>query len=148
MSEDDIGGLKFIASMFKMVISEIENVMGKESLQTIFRLIGERVGENVANRIQASNPSEFSEKFLGDVLEPVLGAKGAEISVEGDEMSVILKACPFKEAGIDISNMFYCTYTEGLIETAAKESLGNLEFKSEKLRATDNCDCSFKLNLE
>ena len=47
MSED-IGGLKFIASMFRMAINEIDTIMGAESLQTIFRLMGESIGDNVA----------------------------------------------------------------------------------------------------
>ena len=144
---DNIGGLKFIASMFRMVITEFNNVMGPETIQTIFRLIGEQVGESVAKRINATTPEEFAEKFLTDVLQPALGKDGAEIRVEGNELNVLLKACPFERAGIDISNKFYCTYTEGLIETAAKKSLGDLEFISEKLRAVDKCDCSFKINL-
>lgn len=146
MSED-IGGLKFIASMFRMAIKEIDNIMGAESLQTIFRLMGENVGENVAKRIAANTPEAFAEKFIKDVLEPALGEGGAEASVSGNEISVILKVCPFQKAGIDISNKFYCTYTEGLIETAAKNSLNVQDFKSEKLRAVDNCDCSFKIIL-
>ena len=148
MAEENIGGLKFIASMFRMVIKEIDNIMGAESLQTIFRLIGERVGENVAQRISASTPEEFAEKFNKDVLIPVLGEGGTEITIEGNEIHVVLKVCPFQNAGIDITNKFYCTYTEGLIETAAKNSLGVSEFKSEKLRAVDNCDCSFRIVLE
>ncbi|MHA1294630.1 MAG: hypothetical protein ACTSQJ_18490 [Promethearchaeota archaeon] len=145
--EDNIGGLKFIASMFRMAIKEIDTIMGTESLQTIFRLMGERVGESIAKRINAKSLEVFAEKFLKDVLEPALGVGGAEIKVEGNEISVILKVCPFAKAGIDISNKFYCMYTEGLIETAAKNSLGNVEFKSLKLRAVDKSDCSFKIIL-
>jgi len=147
MSESEIKELKFVASMFRMAIAEIDNIMGHESLQTIFRLMGERVGEGVAKRINAKDPNTFAEKFLKDVLEPALGAGGAEITVGDNEISVIVKVCPFEEAGIDISNKFYCTYTEGLVETAAKESLGKVELVSEKLRAIDKCDCSFKIKL-
>ena len=145
---DDIGGLKFVASMFKMAIDEINNIMGQESLQTIFRLMGERIGEGIAKRINVNTPEAFAEKFVKDVLEPALGAGGAEINLDGGELTVNLKVCPFQKAGIDISNKFYCTYTEGLVETAAKNSLGNITFKSEKLRAVDNCDCSFKIKIE
>jgi predicted ArsR family transcriptional regulator len=146
MSED-IGGLKFVASMFKMAIKEIDNIMGQESLSTIFRLMGESVGENVAKRISAKTPDEFAAKMKNDVLEPALGAGGAEITANGNEITVVLKVCPFEKAGIDISNKFYCTYTEGLVETAAKNSLGEINFVSEKLRAVDKCDCSFKIKL-
>lgn len=139
---------KFLTSMFKMAITEIDNIMGHESLQTIFRLMGERVGESVGKRINAKTPEDFASKFLKNVLQPALGAGGAELTVSGKEISVILKVCPFKEAGIDISNKFYCTYTEGLIETAAKNSLGKVELVSEKLRAVDKCDCSFKIKLD
>ncbi len=144
---DEIGGLKFIASMFRMAIKEIDNIMGTESLQTIFRLMGEGVGEAVAKRINATEPDAFAEKFQKDVLEPALGDGNAILKVEGNEISVQLKVCPFARAGIDISNKYYCSYTEGLIETAAKNSLGNISFKSEKLRAVDNCDCSFKIQV-
>ena len=139
--------LNFIASMFRMAIKEIDTIMGAESLQTIFRLMGEGVGENIAKRIKATTPEQFAAKLKKEVLEPALGTGMAEVTVEGNEINVLLKACAFQAAGIDISNKFYCTYTEGLIETAAKESLGDVEFKSLKLRAVDNCDCSFKINL-
>ena len=144
---DELGGLKFIATMFKMAIAEIGNIMGEESLSTIFRLMGEKVGENVAGRINAKTPEEFVTKMKTDVLEPALGAGNAELTVNGDEISVILKACPFQRAGIDISNKFYCTYTEGLVETAALKAFPNIEFKSLKLRAVDNCDCSFSIKI-
>lgn len=146
MSED-IGGLKFIASMFRMAIKEIDTIMGAESLQTIFRLMGEGVGENVAKRINATSPEDFATKLKNDVLVPALGDGGADVTVNGNQISVVLKVCPFQKAGIDISNKFYCTYTEGLVETAAKKSLKNIDFKSEKLRATDKCDCSFKITI-
>ena len=138
---------KFLTSMFKMAITEIDRIMGHESLQTIFRLMGESVGESVSKRINAKTPEDFASKFLKNVLEPALGAGGAEVNLSDNEISVIVKVCPFQKAGIDISNQFYCTYTEGLIETAAKNSLGNIEFISEKLRAVDKCDCSFKIKL-
>jgi len=138
---------KFLTAMFKMAITEIDRIMGHESLQTIFRLMGESVGESVSKRINAKTPEDFASKFLKNVLEPALGKGGAEVNVSGNEISVIVKVCPFQEAGIDISNKFYCSYTEGLIETAAKNSLGNIELVSEKLRAVDGCDCSFKIKL-
>ena len=88
---EDIGGLKFIASMFKMAIKEIDNIMGTESLQTIFRLMGENVGHNITKRLKASSPTEFSEKLINNILEPVLGKDGAEFTVEGDTIAITLK---------------------------------------------------------
>ena len=76
-----------------------------------------------------------------------MGEGGAEINLDGNSVDVILKVCPFKKAGIDISNRYYCTYTEGLIETATKTALKNVEFQTLKLRAVDNCDCQFKLEI-
>ena len=140
--------MKFIASMFRMAIKEIDTIMGAESLQTIFRLMGEGVGESIAKRINAKTPEEFATKLQKDVLEPALGTGMAEVIVDGNEIKVLLKACAFESARIDISNTFYCSYTEGLIETAAKQSLGDINFKSLKLRAVDKCDCSFNVTLK
>ena len=58
-----------------------------------------------------------------------------------------MRTCPFKKAGIDITGKYFCTYTEGLIETVAKLALGDGEFKSVKLRSVDNCDCEFKIKV-
>jgi len=149
---EEISGLKFIASMFRMSMEEFNNVMGPETIQTIFRLLGEKIGESVEKRIKEKynvntwTPELFAEKFVSDVLIPALGPGGAEINVDGSNLNVVLKVCPFKKAGIDISNKFYCTYTEGLIETAAKKALGNVELKSLKLRSIDDCDCTFNVS--
>ncbi len=146
--------LKFISSMFSMAMDEFNNVMGPESIQTIFRLMGEKVGESVEKRIKQKykvdswTPELFAEKFVSDVLEPAMGEGEAEISINGNELSVILKLCPFKKAGIKIDNKFFCTYTEGLLETAAKKAFPDVEFRSIKLRAVDNCDCNFSLTIK
>ena len=148
-----VNQLKFIATMFHQAMAEFDKVMGKESIQTIFRLMGEDVGVSVEKRlrekykIDAWSPPVFAEKLLSDVLEPVMGEGGAEITLDGSSINVILKACPFKKAGIDISNKYYCTYTEGMIETATKSALNKIEFKTLKLRAVDNCDCQFKIEI-
>ena len=85
---------KFLTSMFKMAITEIDRIMGHESLQTIFRLMGESIGESVAKRINAKTPEEFASKFQTNVLEPALGVGGAEVTASGNEISVIVKVCP------------------------------------------------------
>jgi hypothetical protein len=145
--------LKFISSMFSMAMDEFDNVMGPETIQTIFRLIGERQGEAVEKRLKEKygidkwTPELFAEKLTNDVIDPAVGTGASEVSIDGNELNVTIKDCPFKRAGIKISNKFYCTYTEGLIETAVKQALGNIEFKSLKLRAVDNCDCSFLMKI-
>ena len=145
--------LKFISSMFKLAMDEFNNVMGPETIQTIFRLIGERQGEAVEKRLREKNkienwtPELFAEKIIQEVIEPAVGTGESEIKFDQDELAVIIKECPFRKAGINISNKFYCTYTEGLIETAAKKALDIKEFKSIKLRAIDNCDCNFILKM-
>ncbi|MGV9174224.1 MAG: hypothetical protein ACOC44_09870 [Promethearchaeia archaeon] len=154
MSAKEFGELKFIASMFRMAMKEFNNVVGPESIRTIFRLIGENQGKAVAQRMREKfnienwTAADFADKFPEDVLDPVLGEGNSEVSSEGNKVSLILKECPFKRAGIDINNRFYCTYTEGLIETTAQELLENVLFTSEKLRAVDDCDCTFLLEVE
>lgn len=145
--------LKFISSMFSMAMDEFNNVMGPETIQTIFRLIGERQGEEVEKRLREKyniakwTPELFAEKMSKDVIDPAVGTGSSEITVKGNELSVIVKDCPFKRAGIKIANKFYCTYTEGLIETAAKKALNAKEFESIELRAVAKCDCKFLLKL-
>lgn len=146
--------LKFIASMFRMSMDEFNNVMGPESIQTIYRLIGESQGKNIEERLRKNmkiedwTPQDLAKGLIEGVFEPAIGDEQAEISIDKDVMTVILKACPFKQAGIKIEDKFYCNYTEGLIETIAREALDIKEFKSEKLRAVDNCDCTFKITLK
>ena len=139
--------------MFSMAMDEFNNVMGPETIQTIFRLIGERQGETVEKRLKEKynidkwTPETFAEKLTQDIIDPAVGTGASEIKINGNELTVTIKDCPFKRAGIKISNKFYCTYTEGLIETAVKHALDNIEFKSLKLRAVDNCDCSFLIKV-
>ncbi len=143
--------LKFIASMFRMAMEELNNVMGPESLQTIFRLMGERVGERVEKRLKKEykikdwKPEQFAEVFVKDILNTAIGEGGAEINFKNNELLVKINVCPFQRAGINISNKFFCTYTEGLIETAAKKALGNLIFKNESLKSNGQSSCNFKL---
>ena len=91
--------LKFISSMFSIAMDEFNNVMGPESIQTIFRLMGEKVGETVEKRIKEKykvdswTPELFADKFVSDVLEPAMGEGEAEISINGNELNVILKLC-------------------------------------------------------
>lgn len=153
MGDKGITQLKFIASMFQMAMKEFNNVMGPETIQTIFRLIGENQGETIEKRLKEKykidkwTPQEVANKLISDVFEPALGEDQVEITLDGDKMDIILKVCPFKKAGIKIDNKFYCTYTEGLIDTIAQKALGNIEFNSQKLRSVDKCNCNFKITI-
>ena len=117
MSED-IKKLKFISSIFKMSITEMNNIMGPETIKTVYRLIGERIGNTVVERMKKKfnvsewTPENFSEAILKDVIEPVLGPGGAEFTPEGGNIRVKLNVCPFEKADMDISHQFYCTYME------------------------------------
>ncbi|MBD3196448.1 MAG: hypothetical protein GF317_15420 [Candidatus Lokiarchaeota archaeon] len=149
----ELDQLKFIASMFRMAMQEFNNVMGPESIRTIFRLIGERQGESVEKRMREKfnikewTPELFAEKFVKDVLDPALGENQSVIEIEGNDLIVKVNVCPFKRAGIDISNKYYCTYTEGLIDYAAKRAFGNVEFKALDLISNENSCCEFKLSI-
>ncbi|TFG00579.1 MAG: hypothetical protein EU541_01845 [Promethearchaeota archaeon] len=148
-----LGQLKFIASMFQMVMKELDNVMGPESIRTIFRLIGERQGEAIEKRMKDKfnvdnwTPEILADKLIQDVFNPALGEGQAEIKVSDDEMIISLGVCPFQRAGIDTSDKFYCTYTEGLIETVAQKALGNVSFKSDELISEGKSCCTFDLKL-
>ncbi|MBD3339015.1 MAG: hypothetical protein GF353_07895 [Candidatus Lokiarchaeota archaeon] len=145
--------LKFIASIFKMSMEEFNKVMGPETIQTVFRLIGENQGKAIEERIRKKydikqwTPELFAEKLVQEVFEPAIGKDNSEITRDGDELTVIVKACPFKKAGIDISDKFYCTYTQGLVETVAKETLQDISFKTECLQSTGETECIFKIQL-
>ena len=143
--------LKFISSMFSMAMDEFNNVMGPETIQTIFRLIGENQGAIVEQRLKEKykvdkwTPELLAEKITSDVIDAAVGEGASEIKVSGNDMNVTIKDCPFKKAGIKIDNKFYCTYTEGLLDTITKKAFGDTEFKSLKLRSVDNCNCEFAI---
>ena len=149
--KERLNQLKFISSMFNMAMVEFNNVMGPETIQTIFRLIGERQGEVVEQRWREGDgitnwtPELLAKKISTDLIDVAVGEGSSDITVNGNEMKVVIKDCPFKQAGIKIGDKFYCTYTEGLIDTISKKALGNTEFKSLKLRSVDNCDCEFTI---
>jgi len=153
-NEKELDQLKFIASMFRMTMEELDKVMGPESIQTIFRLIGERRGKAIENRMREKfdvdewTPELFAEKFVKDVLDPALGKDQSEINVEGNILKVDIKLCPFKRAGIDISEKFYCTYTEGLIDYTARNAFGEIQFQSENLISEGNACCVFKIEIQ
>ena len=151
MSDKRIKQLKFVASMFKMSMDEFNNVMGPEPIQTIFRLIGENQGTAIEKRLKEKykvdswTPEQLSELLIKDVFEPAIGEDSSEINVAGNEMIVKINACPFRKAGLKIDDKFYCTYTEGLIDTISKLALKNTEFKTELLQSDGKDCCQFKI---
>ncbi len=152
--EDEIKKYKFISSIFKMSINEMNNIMGPETIKTVYRLIGERIGENVVKRmkdkfnIDAWTPENFSDAIVKDVLNPVLGEGGAEVNPDGGNIRVKLNVCPFEKADMDITHLFYCTYTEGLIQTAASKAFGKeIELEAISLKAEGKSCCEFILKL-
>lgn len=97
--------------------------------------------------IEKWTPENFAEKLTEIVLEPTLGDGQSEIKIEDDSLTVKIKVFPFQKSGIDINDKSYCTYTEGLIETAAKNALNVINFKSEHLKATGADACIFKIKI-
>ncbi|MHA1280080.1 MAG: methanogen output domain 1-containing protein [Candidatus Helarchaeota archaeon] len=146
--------LKFIASVFKMAMKELLNVMGPESVQTIFRLIGETQGEAIERRLRLKykteswTPEVFIDKFVNDVIEPALGDGQAEYKIDGDELIIAIKVCPFKRANMKISDKLYCTYTQGMVEEAFKKAFTNVEFHQEESIADRNKSCIFKIKVK
>ncbi|MHA1652100.1 MAG: methanogen output domain 1-containing protein [Candidatus Helarchaeota archaeon] len=146
--------LKFIASLFKMIIEESLNVMGPETVQTLFRLIGERQGERVEKRLKTQfkidkwTPEDFAIKFIKEVIEPALGEGQAEYNKENDDIIINIKICPFQQANIDVSGKLYCTYTQGLVEQAFTKAIGKITFKTEQLIAENKPNCIFRISLQ
>jgi hypothetical protein len=146
--------LKYIATVFKMALKEILNVMGPESIMTVFRLMGEGQGEAFERRLRRKYKVDkwtaemFVEKLVKDVIEPGLGEGLAGYSVSGNEITVSFKVCPFKRANMKISDKLYCTYTEGMIETAIKKALGDIEMKTETLIASRDPECLFRIKVK
>ena len=94
-------------------------------------------------------PEKFAELIIKDVFNPALGEGGAEVNITGDnELTIIFKICPFEKAGIDISTKFYCTYTEGLIETALKHAFNDIEIVNEELKSEGAPQCTIKIKIK
>jgi hypothetical protein len=146
--------LKFIASVFKMVITESNKVVGPETIQTIFRLIGENQGEAVERRLKEKykvdtwTPEQFANAFLKDVLEPALGPGQAEFKLENNKLTIKIKVCPFKAAGMPIQHGLFCNYTQGLIDQSFNKALKNVEFESKESIAKRNPECIFKIKIK
>jgi predicted ArsR family transcriptional regulator len=144
--------LKFIVSVFKLTTQEILNVMGPESVQTVFRLMGEHQGEAIERRLRKKYKvdnqwkiNDFGEAIVKDVINPSLGEEAATYTINNGELTLKIGICPFERANMKISTKLYCTFTEGMIETAFKKALKNIEFKREALIADRKEQCIFKV---
>ncbi|MHA1378129.1 MAG: methanogen output domain 1-containing protein [Candidatus Helarchaeota archaeon] len=145
--------LKFIASVFRMAVKELYNVMGPESIQTIFRLIGEGQGERIhrvlSKKYKKDNwdPKEYTEKVIKEIIIPTLDEENVNYNIDGNVITIKLRQCPFQRAGMNITNKLYCTYTEGMIETAFKKAVPNSKFSTESLKAERAQNCIFKIKF-
>lgn len=136
-----------------MTVKELDNVIGSESIQNIFRLIGENQGDAIETRMKKRYEidnwtlEQFANSLIKDVLEPALGEDSGEYTLNDDELILNIKVCPFKREGINITNKLYCSYTEGLIEMAAKRAFQDIEFKNEDSQAKGGPSCLFKIKI-
>ncbi|MHA1371464.1 MAG: hypothetical protein ACTSWN_12225 [Promethearchaeota archaeon] len=145
--------LKFISSIFNFSIEEIRFTLGDEALSMIMRRVGERIGENIAQRIKATGIAEFCTKVVQDVFFPVIGENKASCTIEGNTIEFTINVCPYKQAGFKIKELgFFCHYTEGLIETAIKNKFPEEKFVIEppkELISRDGCNkCVFVIKKE
>ena len=145
---------QFITTVFKKVIDESNNVMGPETVQTIFRLIGENEGDAIERRLRKKyrvenwNADDFVEHFIKDVVEPALGSGMASYSKQGNEITVKIGVCPFKKAGMRIQHKLHCTYTEGMIQQSFEKALGKkVDFQTLNLISNREPECTFKIKL-
>lgn len=146
--------LRFIAAVFKMAIKELLNVMGPESVQTIFRLIGEGQGDAIVRRLSLKyktedwTPDKFLDAFVTDVLEPALGKGEVDYKIENGEIFIDIKVCPFKRANMKIADKLYCTYTQGMVELAFKNALKDIEFTIGDCIADKRDTCGFRIKVK
>ncbi len=141
--------LKFIANIFNLSLKQIEDTLGFEALTMIFRRVGEDIAENIVNRMQGKYNSveEFAKMLVEDVIDPIIGEKQGIAIVEGNKVTITLKACPYKRAaGFPIKDMsWFCDYTEGLLHNAFDLAFpGVVELETLQTVARDECkECKF-----
>lgn len=146
--------LKFISSIFNLALNEIEETLGFETLTMIFRRVGEASGENIAQRFKGrySNIGDFMKLVMENSINPVIGEGKGSFTVDGENISVSLAACPYKQAGgFPIEDMkFFCHYTEGMLERAVQEAFPDKNYilKTEEL-ISDACqNCKFLIESQ
>ncbi len=146
MPSKRIQQLKFIASIFNYSMKEIRETLGFETLTMIFRRVGEEVADHIVKRLEGKYESveDFCNLLINEVINPVIGDKGS-FTVDGDNVTIKLGACPYKKAGgFPIQDMsFFCDYTEGLIDTAFQKAFPDKNYFTElKQSLGRNPECS------
>ncbi|MEM1512880.1 MAG: methanogen output domain 1-containing protein [Candidatus Jordarchaeales archaeon] len=151
MSEDLERLHRFITRVFALLMSRLDAIAGRETVRTVFRLVGESVGERVEARLRKKygvdswTPEKFVELLAMDIIAPAVGTDNVSFESSGGEMKVTFTVCPFEKLNFDITSKFYCTYTHGVIEEAARKALGDVEVKAEKLRSEGADKCVFTI---
>jgi predicted hydrocarbon binding protein len=144
----------FSGNIFKNVIARLEETMGSGTIRAVFRLVGTDLGKRAAERIKSSKNiskctlGDFAKTFVDEVIAPVTGSDGVTLKNSSpNEVEIDILVCPFEKMGFDISNKFYCTYTEGLIGRVFEEKLGKeTSIKIKSLKSNGGGKCSFLIS--
>ncbi|MHA1578166.1 MAG: hypothetical protein ACTSUQ_00885 [Candidatus Freyarchaeota archaeon] len=143
---------KFSGTVFKNVIARLEETMGTGTIRAVFRLVGRDLGKKAVERIKGSHDvsnctlGEYAKIFVDEVIAPVTGTDGVTLNESPDGVEIDILVCPFEKMGFDISNMFYCTYTESLVKTFFEEKLGKeLSLSIASLKSSGGDKCSFRV---
>ncbi|MEX2707217.1 MAG: hypothetical protein Q6352_018455 [Candidatus Freyrarchaeum guaymaensis] len=143
---------KFSNTVFKNVIARLEETMGMGTIRAVFRLIGRDLGKRAAERIKGSHDisnltlGEYAKIFVDEVIAPVTGSDGVTLKESPDGVAIDIWVCPFEKMGFDISNKYYCTYTESLVERFFEEKFGEeMSLTITSLKSSGGDKCSFKI---
>lgn len=142
---------RFITRVFALLMSRLDAIAGRETVRTVFRLVGESAGERAERRLRERyNVKEWTlEKFVEllakDIIAPAIGEENVSFRGDSEEAEVTFTVCPFEVLKFDITSKFYCTYTHGLIEEAARRALGKVAVEAEGLRSEGAERCTFKI---
>lgn len=144
---------KFSGNVFKNVIARLEETMGAGTIRAVFRLVGRDLGkravERIKNKQEISNCTlgEFAKIIIDEVIAPVTGNNGVTLRESPENVEIDISVCPFEKMGFDISNKFYCTYTESLIEKVFEEKFGKeIIIKINSLKSAGGDKCSFQIS--
>jgi len=146
---------RFITRVFVLLMNRLDAVAGRDTIRAVFRLVGETVGERVEKRLREKynvaswNPEKFAELVAKDVIAPVVGDRCVSYEGNEEEARITFTACPFEKLDLDITTKFYCTYTHGLIEEAARRAFGEeVKVEAESLKSEGADRCSFKIKKQ
>ncbi|MBS7287725.1 MAG: hypothetical protein KIH01_02990 [Candidatus Freyarchaeota archaeon] len=143
---------RFITRVFALLMGRLDAIAGKETIRTVFRLVGESIGEQVEARLREKygvnswSLERFVELLARDVIAPVVGEDNVSFNISGEIAKVTFTVCPFEKLNFDITSKFYCTYTHGVIEEAARKALGDVNVEVESLRSEKADKCTFRVS--